>query len=200
MEQSSEEVEGEEAAEEGEVAEYVPVSERHPSAVKVSEVYFEAGDDFKKLSQRVVDIARIKNRNYFAEADICVKAPKSEFVEEMIEFGILNRQPMAIYMAEKMAMMTGQTIPHRLAIRISDMLSHSRQIDTDLVNECKLCLPFIGPINRELIYDNNKLYQHISFKNNFQSMTRLFNETVKERLMGVVLKDHYKPLTNTEPR
>jgi hypothetical protein len=36
---------------------------------------------------------------------------------------------MAIYMAEKLAMITGQQIPHALAIRVSDFLSYYREMD-----------------------------------------------------------------------
>ena len=59
----------------------------------------------------MIDVARIKKRKYFAEAEYNVKLKKTDVVEELLEFGILYRQPMAIYMGEKLAMMTGQTIP-----------------------------------------------------------------------------------------
>ena len=74
----------------------------------------------------MIDVARIKKRKYFAEAEYNVKLKKTDVVEELLEFGILYRQPMAIYMGEKLAMMTGQTIPHKLAMRVSDMFSHYR--------------------------------------------------------------------------
>ena len=33
---------------------------------------------------------------------------------------------MAVYLGEKLAMQTGQTIPHELALKVSKMLSHRR--------------------------------------------------------------------------
>ena len=118
----------------------------------------------------------------------------------MIEFGVQYRQPMAIYMAEKMAMMTGQVIPHHLAIRVSDMLSHSRDIEEKLINECKVCLSLIGPIKRETIYDSDKIYQHITFRPIFQTMTSRYNKSIRERLSDLLVSHHYSPSLNSEPR
>jgi len=35
---------------------------------------------------------------------------------------------MAVYLAEKLAMQTGQQIPHELALRVSRMLSYKRPL------------------------------------------------------------------------
>ena len=80
-----------------------------------------------------------------------VKLEKDNLVEELIEFGIEYRQPMAVYMGEKLAMVTGQMIPHHIAIRVSDLFSHSREKDAQLEQlstECKRCLSLMGPIHR----------------------------------------------------
>ena len=128
------------------------MGERHISDIEAKDLYLdERSEYFEKINTNLVDVARIKNRELFIEAELTLKLEKSIFVKQLIEFGLEYRQPMAIYMGEKMAMLTGQMIPHNLAIRVSDLFSHSREKDDELEklsNECKKCLSLIGPIHR----------------------------------------------------
>ena len=97
----------------------------------------------------MIDLIRVRNRKLFEEAEYLVKVPNHyDYVEELIEWGLLYNQPMSIYLGEKLAMTTGQKIPHHLAIRVSDYFSHFRDIDEDRINDCKKCLEIIGPIRR----------------------------------------------------
>lgn len=96
---------------------------------------------------------------------------------------------MAIYMGEKLAMLTKQIIPHRLAIRVSDMFSYNREIDEKLFADCKLCLSHIGKIDREFIYDDSKIYQHILYKPMFNQMTATLNKALFERLEDMILEN-----------
>lgn len=72
-------------------------------------------------------------------------------------------------------MLTKQIIPHHLAIRISDLFSYNREINEKLFADCKLCLTYIGKIDREFIYDDSKIYQHILYKPKFNTITSTLN-------------------------
>jgi len=43
-------------------------------------------------------------------------------------WGVLNDEPMGIYIGEKIATLTNQTISHNVAYAVSKYLSHSRDI------------------------------------------------------------------------
>ena len=127
------------------------------------------------LSKEFLDILRVKRRELFSEAAMNTKMKPSTFVNDLIRWGLLNREPMAIYMGEKIAMVTGQTIPHQLAIRVSDLLSYYREIDEALMKECKICLTHIGRIEREVIYNSNYHYHHIQHRPRFAHSIVHFN-------------------------
>jgi hypothetical protein len=89
---------------------------------------------------------------------------------------------MAIYMGEKLAMVTGQMIPHYLAQNISNLLSHRREIDDKWVEKCKECLRYVGKIDRELIYDVNKDYHHVVKKREMQGMVNKLYPDLRDRV------------------
>ena len=43
-------------------------------------------------------------------------------------WGVLNDEPLAIYMGEKLAMLTNQKISHKLALVVARYLSHRRDV------------------------------------------------------------------------
>lgn len=47
-----------------------------------------------------------------------MRLPDDPNVEDLILFGIEQNEPIAVYMGEKLAMYTGQTISHTLAKRV----------------------------------------------------------------------------------
>ena len=51
-----------------------------------------------------------------------------------------------------------------------------------------------------MIYDSNKVYQHISYKPHFQGMAALYNAGIKERLMDLMVVKYNQPWVNDEPR
>jgi hypothetical protein len=55
---------------------------------------------------------RVRSRNYFEKAAINNVMQPLPIVNELLTWGLFAKQPMAIYMAEKLAMITGQIIPH----------------------------------------------------------------------------------------
>jgi hypothetical protein len=48
-------------------------------------------------------------------------------------WGLFNDEPIAIYLAEKIAMVTNQIIPHEIALPISYYLSHERPIPSERI-------------------------------------------------------------------
>lgn len=66
----------------------------------------------KEPTKELVDILRVKRRDLFADEAANRKLRPSATVEQLIRWGVLNKEPMGIYMGEKLAMLTGQTIPH----------------------------------------------------------------------------------------
>ena len=47
-----------------------------------------------------------------------------------------------------------------------------------------------------MIYDSNKIYQHISYKPYFQGMATDYNFNIKERLVDLMAIDHIQPWQN----
>ena len=74
-------------------------------------------------------------------------APKEE-VEDLMIWGVLNDEPMGVYLGEKIAMLTNQTISHPVAQAVSVYLSHSRELPKKRIDRCKECLKIVGKINR----------------------------------------------------
>lgn len=107
---------------------------------------------------------------------------------------------MAIYMGEKLAMVTNQVIPHHLARQVSDFLSYRRGIPTERIALCKKALKFIGKIDRELIYDPKYDYHHILIRKAFNRYATETNHKLESAAVQHMLK--YTPeiwLQQTEP-
>lgn len=67
---------------------------------------------------------RLKNQfpEIWNEAENIINIKPDPLVDELISWGINNSEPMAIYMGEKLAMLTRQIIPDHLAEGASAML------------------------------------------------------------------------------
>ena len=63
-------------------------------------------------------------------------------------WGVHNDQPMAVYLGEKLAMLTNQTISHPVALAVAKYLSHRRDVPQERVVRCKEALRIVGRINR----------------------------------------------------
>lgn len=74
---------------------------------------------------------------------------------------------MGVYLGEKLAMMTNQKIPHKLALLVSRYLSHRRKVPEERIRRCKDALKIVGRINREHIYELSKDYEHITIRKRF---------------------------------
>lgn len=79
-------------------------------------------------------------------------------------WGLSSDEPMAIYLAEKIAMLTNQVISHEVAKQVGNYLSHKREIPAERIDRCKEALRVVGRINRDHIYDLHQEYQHITVR------------------------------------
>jgi hypothetical protein len=95
----------------------------------------------------------------------------------MLLWGVLNDEPLAVYLGEKLAMLTNQKIPHNLALLVSRYLSHRREVPEDRIRRCKAALRIVGRINREHIYDMSKDYEHITVR---KHLDKYINERQKQ--------------------
>jgi hypothetical protein len=120
-----------------------------------------------KFSGTLVDDLLVRRMKYFKEAEAVVRIEPSPIVEELLVWGVKADEPMAIYLAEKIAMITNQIIPHPIAQRVSRYLSHRHQIPAERIERCKQALKVVGRINREHIYDFNREYDHITVRKHF---------------------------------
>lgn len=96
-----------------------------------------------------------------------VRLSPSNLVNELLVWGAEQREPMAIYMGEKVAMVTRQKIPHHVAKAVEQTLSF-KKVDDVLDGKCKAALEIVGRINRDDIYDFDREYDHILEHNNYQ--------------------------------
>lgn len=111
-----------------------------------------------KFSEAMVDDLLIHRMRLFKEAEAVVKLPPSAAVEELMLWGLRSDEPMGIYLAEKIAMVTNQVIPHELASQVGAYLSHRREVPAERVERCKEALRVVGRINRDHIYDFHQEY------------------------------------------
>ncbi|CAM6001514.1 unnamed protein product [Sphagnum balticum] len=118
--------------------------------------------------KRLLEDLYLRRRHYFEDAELVIKIEPPEGVaEELLRWGVLNDEPMGIYLAEKLCMITSQVIDHKTAMRVSDYMSHTRPIPSERIDRAKDALRVVGKINREVIYDFSKEYQHISVRKSF---------------------------------
>jgi hypothetical protein len=120
-----------------------------------------------KFAEALIDDLLIRRFRHFKEAEAVVRLEPRKEVEELMSWGLQNDEPMAIYLAEKIAMITNQVISHPLALRTSRYLSHRREVPAERVERCKDCLKVVGRINRDNIYDFGKEYEHITVRKHF---------------------------------
>ena len=81
-----------------------------------------------------------------------IKLQPNRIVEEIIAWGLLNDEPLGVYLGEKMAMLTNQKISHELALRVASYLSHRGEVPVSRIVRCKEALKIVGRVNREHIY------------------------------------------------
>lgn len=117
--------------------------------------------------KNIIEEMMIKTPELFKEAEALVKLNEEPIVNRLLLWGVYTNEPMAVYLAEKLAMQTGQIIPHELALRVSRFLSHKRPLSESFVERCKECLKIVGKIDREFIYSFDKEYEHIMLRRNF---------------------------------
>lgn len=65
-----------------------------------------------EFSEAMIDDLLVRRHRFFKEAEAVVKLPPSPVVEELILWGLRADEPMAIYLGEKIAMLTNQVISH----------------------------------------------------------------------------------------
>ena len=51
-----------------------------------------------------------------------------------------------------------------------------------------------------MIYDGDKIYQHISFKPQLQTMPMNYDNHIKDRMLPLMGERKHKPWQNIEPR
>lgn len=173
---------------------------RHPQRMKVKELLYSQYGNYL-LSKNLINLLRIKDRETFEEAEYYTKVNwENDIVNQMIEWGLIHKQPMSIYLAEKLACTLGQKIPHYLAIRVSDFFSHYREIDAERIRDCKVCLSVVGPIRREIIYDRSKKYQHVTRNNMTIRQIKRTSEDLKDRLTPFLSRPSQLHGRGQEPR
>ena len=116
------------------------------------------------ISVDLVEELLLKRYNYFLDAEAAVKIEPIPEIEDLIIWGVHNDEPIAVYLGEKLAMVTNQKISHPIALAVSHYLSHKRPIPSDRIVRCKEALKIVGKINREHIYELNKDYEHITIR------------------------------------
>jgi hypothetical protein len=82
------------------------------------------------------------------EAESVVRLEPAAEVEELMAWGVYNDEPLAVYLGEKLAMLTGQTISHEVALTVAKYLSHRGDIPSERIVRCKQALRIVGRINR----------------------------------------------------
>ena len=122
----------------------------------------------RHVTNDIVEEVQFKRRDLWEEAWAAVKMQPEEAVEDLIVWGVINDEPMGVYLGEKIAMLTNQTISHPVAQAVSIYLSHKRDIPQERIDRCKECLRVVGKINREHIYDFSRDYEHITTRKHFQ--------------------------------
>ena len=75
----------------------------------------------------------IKTPELFKEAQALVKLNEEPIVNRLLLWGVYTNEPMAVYLAEKLAMQTGQIIPHQIALKVGRMLSYKRPLSEDFI-------------------------------------------------------------------
>ena len=70
----------------------------------------------------------IKTPELFKEAQALVKLNEEPIVNRLLLWGVYTNEPMAVYLDEKLAMQTGQVIPHEIALKVGRMLSYKRPL------------------------------------------------------------------------
>jgi hypothetical protein len=86
-----------------------------------------------EFSEAMVDDLLIRRHRFFKEAEAVVRLPPTPVVEDLISWGLRADEPMAIYLGEKIAMLTNQIISHEVATQVGDYLSHRRQIPAERI-------------------------------------------------------------------
>ena len=81
-----------------------------------------------KFTEEMVEDLLIRRFRLFKDAEATNKLPPTKEVEELLAWGLRHDEPMAIYLGEKIAMLTNQMIPHQLAKQVGDYLSHGRDV------------------------------------------------------------------------
>src|SRR5690349_4061807 len=78
--------------------------------------------------KNIIEEMMVKLPELFREAEALVKLDEEPIVNRLLLWGVYTNEPMAVYLAEKLAMQTGQIIPHDLALKVSRMLSYKRPL------------------------------------------------------------------------
>jgi hypothetical protein len=125
---------------------------------------FEDAIVYRRITPELVEELLLKRHQLFVEAEAVVRLEPAKEVEEIIAWGIFNDEPMAVYLGEKLAMVTNQIIPHELALAVGQYLSHRGPVPRERIFRCKEALKIVGKINREHIYALNQDYQHITIR------------------------------------
>ena len=86
-----------------------------------------------KFTEEMVEDLLIRRFRLFKDAEATNKLQPSKEVEELLAWGLRNDQPMAIYLGEKIAMLTNQLIPHNLAKQVGEYLSHRRDVPAERI-------------------------------------------------------------------
>jgi len=117
-----------------------------------------------------------------------VRLPSSNLVEKLLIWGVEQREPIAIYMGEKVAMLTHQRIPHEVAKAVAQVLSIKKR-DDSLSEKCKEALAIVGRIVRDDIYDFDKEYDHITEHTGYQSYLEFLSTSTFHPLEDNILTE-----------
>ena len=138
-----------------------------PKNLAKNDISFSAFAQFRVLEPDFIEELQFKRREFFDEAWAVNRLKPVPEVEELIKWGVATDEPMGIYLGEKIAMLTNQTISHKVARAVSSYLSHVRDIPQERIDRCKEALKVVGKINREHIYDFTRDYEHITQRKHF---------------------------------
>lgn len=108
-----------------------------PDMAKQNIFTFKDAIVLREITPTLVEELLVKRHELFLEAEAVVKTEPVAEVEELMAWGVLNDEPMGIYIGEKLAMLTNQTISHPVALAVAQYLSHQRDIPASRVARCK---------------------------------------------------------------
>lgn len=97
----------------------------------------------------------------YLEGLVRVSGDYLPFIKEMIVLGSQTQQPLLVYLAEKVALLAGQVIPHHLAVQASEFLALNKDQPPLVLARAKEALAMVGGVDRERIYDPRQDYRHI---------------------------------------